>query len=815
MVTRGGKMKNNEFHKLTSKNDVDTTVYDSLFQQVFEDSELLNIGITGAYGVGKSSLLESIKRKRNESYIHVTVGASCVDSEENSKLSILEGRIVSQLIQQIDPNRIKMSNFRTKKKISNCADKLRSLWLSVSAILVFYQINFEKIENFTFDSSTLPTKYVELLEFLQKPETFLISLIPTLIALLYLLTVALTKIHTYGITSIALSGATVEISQDEPIFDNNLSEVIYLFENCGSNVIVFEDLDRNNYGVIFQRLKEINYLVNKNNANKKKLRFFYLVKDDIFTELDKTKFFDFIIPVVPLVGGSSNGDFFFNCMKDLEEDKNLDKDFVRNAGSFCKDVRIMKHIANEYAVYNSHFISYAKNENKILALVLLKNLDHNEYNALMNKESILTIFLNEEPQPVYKSSDLAKAISEAKEQIDNHGEENSSSVRTLELLKFLLESQYLSWDYRDYLSYFFNHTLSENDEYFINSLTQGTDVPIPNYKIDNPFVVLEKIDKHSFSTHRNYDLLACLIENEKEFEYEQVTTFLDKVLLEKNLEYILNYVKSDNGRNTKSKFYKRLSFYLKNHYTAIIEDVNNDRKKKSTFFKDCLLFGNRSEIRVLLKHDKNNKIYASLGSDSSTICDILKDSVLDFSTKIEYFKYVKNYDIETSEKGAVLLASIFKDNSQKLDSAYRNIFFVLYCKYCLGILSNHDIARNQFNYFYDRSQMEETYENQSSFESWADEAEKLKSDLESAKLTTILTQYEAIEEKSKKVALNLCSELLDSGLVEFSMPFSLCMAYARDKTIFIKKTEKIIEWSNLTEEQASDFLIACNSDEPL
>ena len=38
------------------------------------------------------------------------------------------------------------------------------------------------------------------------------------------------------------------------------------------------------------------------------LRFFYLIRDDVFTASDRSKFFDFIIPVVPFVDASNSCD---------------------------------------------------------------------------------------------------------------------------------------------------------------------------------------------------------------------------------------------------------------------------------------------------------------------------------------------------------------------------------------------------------------------------------------------------------------------------------------------------------------------------
>ena len=97
-----------------------------------------------------------------------------------------------------------------------------------------------------------------------------------------------------------LQGNEIEIFEesDDSYFDKYLNEVLYLFENVDADVIVFEDMDRFNVNKIFERLREVNTLVNiqlqkENKKDKRILRFFYLLRDDIFVSKDRTKFFDY------------------------------------------------------------------------------------------------------------------------------------------------------------------------------------------------------------------------------------------------------------------------------------------------------------------------------------------------------------------------------------------------------------------------------------------------------------------------------------------------------------------------------------------
>lgn len=92
-----------------------------------------------------------------------------------------------------------------------------------------------------------------------------------------------------------LQGNEIEIFEesDDSYFDKYLNEVLYLFENADADVIVFEDMDRFNANRIFERLREVNTLANiqLQKENKRMLRFFYLLRDDIFVSKDRIKIF--------------------------------------------------------------------------------------------------------------------------------------------------------------------------------------------------------------------------------------------------------------------------------------------------------------------------------------------------------------------------------------------------------------------------------------------------------------------------------------------------------------------------------------------
>ena len=201
-----------------------------------------------------------------------------------------------------------------------------------------------------------------------------------------------------------IQGNEIEIFEDtnDSYFDKYLNEVIYLFENSGVEAIVFEDIDRYEVSEIFERLRELNKLVNnKLKEENKTLKFFYLLRDDIFISKDRTKFFDFIIPVIPVVDASNSYDKFTELFQDINQ-YNFDDNFLYSLSLYIDDMRILKNIYNEFLIYYNELnkteeTSTKINSNKILSMIAYKNLFPKDFSDLqLNQGFVYNIFSQKE-----------------------------------------------------------------------------------------------------------------------------------------------------------------------------------------------------------------------------------------------------------------------------------------------------------------------------------------------------------------------------------------------------------------------------------
>ena len=131
------------FQKLTPIDDVKMEVYEDAFKYIFQNTDVKNVAISGPYSAGKSSLLESYKKKNsNKKFLHISLAhfeeTTAKKNKENDsdKETVLEGKILNQLIQQIKVENIPQTNFHIKRTVS----KIRCAICSVGIVIFVLSI---------------------------------------------------------------------------------------------------------------------------------------------------------------------------------------------------------------------------------------------------------------------------------------------------------------------------------------------------------------------------------------------------------------------------------------------------------------------------------------------------------------------------------------------------------------------------------------------------------------------------------------------------------------------------------------------------
>ena len=374
------------FQKLTPIDDVELNIYEDALKFVFENDGIKNVAISGAYCAGKSSILESYKKVHTDKkFIHISLAHFEATSENNANQSIpnestLEGKIINQLVQKVNPKDIPQTQFKIKRKIPPSKIVISTVLFLIFSVMIAYIAYFEKWCILINGLSFIPLR--NLLRYTTNKDYLLLSSLLCLgIAGYTIFIITKTQKIKSIFRKIKLQGNEIEIFEEnkDSYFDKYLNEVLYLFENAKVDAIVFEDMDRYNTNQIFEKLREINDLVYSRSLVKKEegesvLRFFYLIRDDIFDSKDRTKFFDFIIPVVPVIDGSNSYDQLIDHFTKGGIINQFSNEFLQGLSLYIDDMRLLKNIYNEYVIYHNRIQSTELNYDKILAMIVYKNI---------------------------------------------------------------------------------------------------------------------------------------------------------------------------------------------------------------------------------------------------------------------------------------------------------------------------------------------------------------------------------------------------------------------------------------------------------
>lgn len=100
--------------------EVELDNYTNTLEVAMDDSGVSNIGITGDYGSGKSTIIETYKNKfKKKRFIHISVANFFDKSEQGDNLeNKLEKEIINQIAIQVESKNIARTRFKVKRNIS-------------------------------------------------------------------------------------------------------------------------------------------------------------------------------------------------------------------------------------------------------------------------------------------------------------------------------------------------------------------------------------------------------------------------------------------------------------------------------------------------------------------------------------------------------------------------------------------------------------------------------------------------------------------------------------------------------------------------
>ncbi len=454
----------NKFRPLTPNDAIDLHHYQEALDYVFSSGKIRNIALTGSYGSGKSSVIRSYENiHKEQTFIHISLarfeeqGQSAGNPADPTKtVNILEGKIINQLLHQIPEKELPPSYIQPQGKISWKRHLL--IVLSSLAFIVFgiYVFQFQKWVSAV--SGLGESQVKSLLRITTNPYGRLIGIGLLLILLgcgmFYILRTYPFRIFFKKVDLKGLVGIELFNAKEDTYFDKYLHNVLQLFDLANADAIVFEDLDRYDVTLIFEKLREISDLAYSREKlrlrkGKKPLRFFYLIRDDVFTASDRSKFFDFIIPVVPYVDVSNSCDQLLQRFEEAGFSGLFSKRFLQDVSLYLSDMRLVSNIVNEFNVYHGRLSGsgLATKPDRQLAMIIYKNLYPGDFDLLQKGRGYVYALFEQKKEQIRKKKALLDVkICELRLRLKDGERETLTSMDNLNALYFPLPQSEITID---------------------------------------------------------------------------------------------------------------------------------------------------------------------------------------------------------------------------------------------------------------------------------------------------------------------------------------------------------------------------------
>lgn len=399
----------------------DCETYFESIDQGMRNQNVKNIALTGPYGSGKSSIIKSYEKKRLGVYKLLNIslasfkedGKQLTEEQKEAQDKSIERSIIQQMLYGADASKLIHSRFKRIKVTQSSTAALISFTFLIWFITSFFLLSIDSI-NLLTSHTFFSFEVFCLIYFLA---------VPTLLFYDFL------KLKNgFSFKKLSLKNLELETGEltESSILNRYLDEIIYFFQVSKYNLVVIEDLDRFGSPEIFVKLREINKLINDNDKTTGEIKFLYALKDDMFIHKNRAKFFDLIIPVIPIVNSNNSLDKILNTRLN-SVDSNVYENlkgsiFLRDVSNYLDDMRLIHNIFNEFEVYRELLNVDKDSSIKLFSLIIFKNMYPNDFELLHHGDGFFKTLCNKKNELI---KDRVKGI-------DSRIVELEASIKALE-----------------------------------------------------------------------------------------------------------------------------------------------------------------------------------------------------------------------------------------------------------------------------------------------------------------------------------------------------------------------------------------------
>ena len=464
------------FDDLMPIEDADQTeVYEKALNWALKNRKIKNIAITGPYGSGKSSLIKTFEKKHaGYRYLNISLAsfqeAQLVDGKpvklNNMELQeqhrLVELSILQQMFYRVETARVPDSRFNRIKHLRDNKVFVAALTAILGLLSFLILIKPSFLQRFSWFPA-MNKGYTDYI---------LYAAILMALPLVYkVFAYVLRLLNTSKFNKINLTDGEIEFDpkSETSVLNKHLDEILYFFEVTEYDVVIFEDLDRFNDPEIFTKLREINILVNKSLQISRHIVFVYAIKDEMFKDKSRTKFFDFLIPVIPVITAANSYELFKRKFNNKHLSLGVTDKFISAITLYVDDMRTLKNIFNEFMIYSQNLKIISPNPDKLLSLIVFKNAYPNDFAELHEDKGILIKAFDAKPgliKSALEAKDRQIAVNNKRiELLRERQPLHEKELRAVYLLRILSlmdkpQNIYIEKTYRTF------EEVYENEDYF-------------------------------------------------------------------------------------------------------------------------------------------------------------------------------------------------------------------------------------------------------------------------------------------------------------------------------------------------------------
>lgn len=455
--------KNLKYRDLTPENNI--TNGKEYFEQLdwaLSNTNVNNIALTGPYGAGKSSVIESyFSQRKNFKPIFISLASfnsrkremlvQGDDSKTSSAMTketddLVKG-FLQQLFYKVNYKKIPQSRYRKLHKVTvgNIFLKLFCMLGLVLAIICVIKGEYVR------DVFSLMTEWGKefgigpVISFIFSSVTFGLTLFVASAVVKW----AITHIGNAEINIADKAKFSTDKSNEDTVFNKYLDEIVYFFEETDYDVVILEDIDRYDNTDIFIKLRELNLLLNGNESVSQHVIFIYALKDDFFeTYTERTKFFDFIISVIPYINATNSDNLLRRRLEEIKKagiDVDIEDNYITKVSPFISDMRVLTSIFNDFVLYKNTLNKDKElklSDEQMLSLMIYKNLCPQDFADIESERGVIKDSFKAKQKLVkLKSEELQEEVDTLKNRIDGSMEGHYDSVEEFKVMLLYKMSQ--------------------------------------------------------------------------------------------------------------------------------------------------------------------------------------------------------------------------------------------------------------------------------------------------------------------------------------------------------------------------------------